>query len=170
MNNDDTAGRRARLRALRERYEPPSQQQPGPVAAPITPADRAAFTPTPGGRRDQAGPGQGGERGHLLQRLVQFLRKSRRATSRFPVSRLENSGSSKPCACWKRAPEPPRVAQVSGFSGCSGFLRKMFLANRWWPATISGVCNSCWSGPASHYRHRVIQRLSGRLAQVNSNT
>ncbi|MFZ1829363.1 MAG: hypothetical protein WAW42_11460 [Candidatus Competibacteraceae bacterium] len=73
MNNDDTAGRRARLRALRERYEPPSQQQPGPVAAPITPADRAAFTPTPGGRRDQAGPGQGGERGHLLQRLVQFL-------------------------------------------------------------------------------------------------
>lgn len=73
MNNDDTAGRRARLRALRERYEQPSAQQPGPVAAPVTLADRAAFTPAPGGRRVQARPGQGGERGHLLQRLVQFL-------------------------------------------------------------------------------------------------
>lgn len=72
-NNDDTAGRRARLRALRERYEQPSEQQSRPVAAPVTPADRAALTPAPGGRRGQAGPGQGGERGHLLQRLVQFL-------------------------------------------------------------------------------------------------
>lgn len=73
MNNDDTAGRRARLRALRERYEQPSTQQPGPVAAPVTPAGQVAFTSAPGGRRDQAGPGQGGERSHLLQRLVQFL-------------------------------------------------------------------------------------------------
>ncbi len=72
-NNDDAAGRRARLRALRERYEQPSEQQSDPVAAPVTPADRTASTPAPGGRRGQTGLGQGGERGHLLQRLVQFL-------------------------------------------------------------------------------------------------
>lgn len=85
MNNDDgIAKRRARLQALRGRYEHPSPSHGATPATLVTPTIPDPMTPVQSGRRGRGGrggrqeparPGPRGERqgGGLLQRFTQFL-------------------------------------------------------------------------------------------------